>query len=256
MSYAASSADRAATIAAIARSRAASHPDADTRSTLTKIAALLDDAATGFRTSTPAVINGVIMNEIPGEAWIALTEAESIAADSPASGFPATLGQYVTRRTGFDLPPPLSPSGKVVIAEEMRLVVHLRRIHTRLVAAEPDTAVADLLEEAFRLHDKHADLARSLAAAAARPDLQSGAPTVVEIRTPATTAQLRRAHDLHGDTLAYALVHQRPPCHSAEHAVPAAANQMVSHLGATVPSCEAHRGAAADAARELYNALH
>lgn len=256
MSYAASSADRAATIAAIARGRATSHPDSGSRSALTKIAALLDAAVTSFRTSTPAVINGVTMNEIPGDAWIALTEAETIAANAPATGFPATLGQYVTRRNGFDLPPPLAPAHRLVVVEEMQLFVRLRRIHTRLVAAELDTEVTDLLEQAFRLHRKHTDLTRSPAAPAVRQGLPSGGPTVVEIRCPATTAQLRRAHDLHGRTLTYALLHQRQPCHSSEHAVPAAASRMVSHLGVTVPSCDAHRDAAADAARELYDALH
>ncbi|MFI7089510.1 hypothetical protein ACIBUR_38730 [Streptomyces anulatus] len=79
---------------------------------------------------------------------------------------------------------------------------------------------------------------------------------MVEIRTPATTEELRRAHDLHGRTLTYPLLHQRQPCHSTDHAVPAAADRMVSHLGATVASCDSHHDAATDAARELYNALH
>ncbi|PNG16081.1 hypothetical protein, partial [Streptomyces cahuitamycinicus] len=169
MPYAASSAHRAATIATIARTRAASPapiPNAEGRAALTKIADLLDVAADAFRSSTPAVIDGITMNEIPADAYFALANAENIAADTPAAGFPATLSQYVTRRENIDLPPSLLPGGPVLIAKEGDLFARLLALHghylTAVTATEESTANA--LEAAFTLHWTHAQLAEAVAA--------------------------------------------------------------------------------------------
>ncbi|CAL9326724.1 hypothetical protein [Streptomyces sp. SudanB91_2054] len=260
MSYAASSAHRAATIAAIARTRAASPapiPNADGRAALLQIAALLDAAADAFRASTPAVINGVTMDEIPADAWFALADAEKIAANTPAAGFPVTLGQYVTRRKSIDLPPSLLPGGPVLIAKEGDLFARLLALHARLGANGTDAVTTAALESAFALHWSHAKLAGSEAVAAARPANRPAVPAAVEIAAPATPMALRRAHEAHGPTLIYPLSHRRLPCHVSDQGVTHTAVRMVSHLGATIATCDdtTHRDAAAVAARELHDSL-
>ncbi|MGY5009923.1 hypothetical protein ACWCY6_17840 [Streptomyces sp. 900105755] len=261
MSYAASSAHRAATIATIARTRAASPapiPNAEGRAALMKIADLLDAAADAFRSSTPAVIDGITMNEIPADAWFALTDAENIAANTPAAGFPVTLGQYVTRRQNIDLPPSLLPGGPVLIAKEGDLFARLLALHghhlTATTTTEESTAAA--LEAAFTLHWKHARLAESEALKTDRPANRPAVPAAVEIPTPGTTMALRRAHEAYGPTVTYE-THRRLPCHVSDQGATHAAVRMVSHHGVTIATCDddSHRNAAAVAARELYDSL-
>ncbi|MCX4677665.1 hypothetical protein OG413_20550 [Streptomyces sp. NBC_01433] len=257
MSYAATSAHRATTIATIARTRAASPapiPTADGRAALLTIADLLDTAADAFRASTPAVINGNTMNEIPSDAWYALTQAEGIAANTPATGFPATVCQYVTRRLNYDLPPNLRPDNAVAAAREGNLLARIRILNTELTTAVVPETVTSLLENAFRLLWKHALLAEVFAADANRPCNRPAIPAVAKkIRTPDTTMALRRAHDEHGPTLAYGLKDRRLACHSGDHWL--TANWMVSHLGAAVPSCDEHLHTAVLAARELHTSM-
>ncbi|MCD9904549.1 hypothetical protein LUR56_39745, partial [Streptomyces sp. MT29] len=168
-------------------------PSSSARTALTKIATLLVTVVVAeFHASTPAVINGRVMNEVPADAYFALREAEQIAADTPATGFPTTLGQYVTHRTTYDLPTSLLPGGPVLIAREGDLFARLLLVHRHLVQATADTQVAELLELAFRLHRKHNDLARSLMVNAARPANRPATPTVVSIPTPATAMALSR----------------------------------------------------------------
>ncbi|WP_411147441.1 hypothetical protein [Streptomyces sp. A30] len=236
MSYAASSAHRAATIATIARTRAASPapiPNAEGRAALMKIADLLDAAADAFRSSTPAVIDSITMNEIPADAWFALADAEDIAINTPAAGFPVTLGQYVTRRQNIDLPPSLLPGGPVLIAKESDLFARLLAIHGHLRLTLPARDMTD------------------------RPANRPAVPAAVEIPTPGTTMALRRAHEAYGPTVTYELTHRRLPCHVSDQGVTHTAVRMVSHHGATVATCDDdnHRNAAAVAARELYDSL-
>ncbi|MFF7169732.1 hypothetical protein [Streptomyces pseudovenezuelae] len=260
MSYAASSAHRAATIATIARTRAASPapiPNAEGRAALMKIADLLDAAADAFRSSTPAVIDGITMNEIPADAWFALADAEDIAVNTPAAGFPVTLGQYVTRRQDIDLPPSLLPGGLVLIAKEGDLFARLLALHGHLTVTTTEESTAAALEAAFALHWKHARLAESEAVMTDRPANRPAVPAAVEIPTPGTPMALSRAHDAYGPTVTYGLTSRHLPCHVSDQGATHTAVRMVSHLGATIAACDddSHRNAAAVAARELYDSL-
>lgn len=251
---------RARTIAAIARTRAAGPapiPNAAGRTALTEIAALLDTAALALETQEPDTWDGIVItNTIDWDAMYALHNADDIAADNPATGFPPRFSQYVTAPvfgTGPELPASLLPGGPVLIAQEGDLFARLLAVHAELKAAPVDEDVTTRLEAAFRLLWKHAQLADSIAVDVARTGNRPATPAVVEIPAPDTATALRRAHDEHGPTLTYGLKDRRLPCHSGEHERPFTANRMVSHLGVTIPSCDTHTEAAAVAARELYD---
>ncbi|MBZ6253540.1 hypothetical protein KVH27_34900 [Streptomyces olivaceus] len=257
---------RARTIAAIARARAASPapiPNADGRAALTRIAALLDAAAHSLETEEPGAIGGIVItNTVDWDASHALRTADEIAADNPAIGFPPRFTQYVTApvfRNEVKLPPSLLPGGPVLIAKEGDLFARLYAIHGRLRATLLSTneVTEANLKAAFALHWKHARLADSEAVAADRPVNRPAVPAAVEIAAPATPMALRRAHEAHGPTVTYPLSHRRLPCHISDQGVTHTAVRMVSHLGATITTCDdtTHRDAAAVAARKLHDSL-
>ncbi|MEE1764472.1 hypothetical protein [Streptomyces sp. SP18BB07] len=253
-------AHRARTIAAIARTRATVPlQTATSHDALWKIANLLDAAATAFETEHPDTFNGItITNTVPVDAWLALADAERIAAANPTLGFPPMFGQYVTAvvyGSEIELPPSLLPGGPVLIAKEGDLFARLFAVHGHLRVTTGEEITTALLEAAFTLHWKHALLAASERVSAARPCNRPTVPAVVEIPAPATATALSRAHAEHGPTVTYGLKDRRLPCFSSEHPAPHTAVRMVSHLGARIPTCEQHREAAAVAARELYD-LH
>ncbi|MEU0429757.1 hypothetical protein ABZ235_40560 [Streptomyces canus] len=257
-------AHRARTIATIARTRAANPapvPNADGRTALTDIANLLDGAAGALENDEPGTWDGtVITNTLPFDATIALHAADEIAAAHPAIGFPPRFTQYVTAPVygnEVELPPSLLPSGPVLIAREGDLFARLLVVHGHLRLMPPARDTTALLEGAFALHWKHAQLAASEAAMTDRPANRPAVPVAVEIATPGTTMALRRAHEAYGPTVTYGLTHRRLPCHVSDQGVTHTADRMVSHRGATVATCDddTHRAAAAVAARELYDSL-
>ncbi|MFF0698386.1 hypothetical protein ACFYU4_37850 [Streptomyces tendae] len=255
---------RARTIAAIARVRAtfpAPIPNAEGRAALTRIAVLLDFAAHSLETEEPGTLGGIVItNELPFDAYEALHKAANIAADNPAIGFPPRFTQYVTApvfRNEVELPPSLLPGGPVLIAREGDLFARLLALHAHLQAkllAADEVTEANLMA-AFTLHWKHAQLAESEAVAVARLVHRPAVPAAVEIAAPATPMALRRAHEAHGPTVTYPLSHRRLPCHISDQGVTHTAVRMVSHLGATITTCDdpTHRDAAAVAARELHD---
>ncbi|MGW2496192.1 hypothetical protein ACWCV2_17040 [Streptomyces pseudogriseolus] len=169
---------RARTIATVARERAANPAPVLTtegRDALHQIAALLDAAALVLETEEPDVIDGItITNVLPFDAWEPLHKATNLAADNPAIGFPPNFTQYVTApvfRDPVDLPPSLLPGGPVLIAKEGDLFARLHAVHAHLhhTLLTRDGVTVGYLKAAFALHWKHARLAASVAADAARP---------------------------------------------------------------------------------------
>ncbi|WP_108934577.1 hypothetical protein [Streptomyces ardesiacus] len=258
-------AHRARTIAAIARTRATSTGivlDAENRAFAQWISTLLTDAADALEAEEPAVMDGIVIrNTIDSHARYCLDLADEIAAAHPAVGFPPRLSQYVTVPVfgnGIDLPPSLLPGGPVLIAKEGDLFARLLALHALLeTASTTEEVTTAALESAFAFHWKHARLAESEAVAANRPANRPAVPAAVEIATPATPMALRRAHEAHGPTVTYPLSHRRLPCHVSDQGVTHTAVRMVSHLGATITTCDdtTHRDAAAVAARELHDSL-
>ncbi|MEU2909134.1 hypothetical protein ACFYM3_16320 [Streptomyces massasporeus] len=257
-------AHRARTIATIARTRAAIPapvPNADGRTALTDIATLLDDAATVLETDEPGTWDGIVItNALPFDASVVLHAADGIAAANPAIGFPPRFTQYVTAPVlgnEVELPLSLLPGGPVLIAREGDLFARLLAIHGHLRLIPPARDTTALLEGAFTLHWKHAHLAASEATMTDRPANRPAVPAAVEIATPGTTMALSRAHDSYGPTVMYGLTSRRLPCHVSDEGVTHTAVRMVSHLGATIATCDddRHRNAAAVAARELYDSL-
>ncbi|MFN1193304.1 hypothetical protein ACK03K_34135 [[Kitasatospora] papulosa] len=253
-------AHRARTIAAIARTRVASPapiPDPTGRAALLEIADRLDIAAYSFETDEPGSLDGItITNTVPVDAYLALSEAETIAEDNPTSGFPPEFGEYVTAPVygkAVSLPPSLLPGGPVLIAQEGDLFARLLVLHAELAASTAPESIAGLLELVFRLLWKHAQLADSIAVDRNRPDSQ---PTQVpEIPAPATAMALRRAHDEHGQTLTFPLSRRDLLCHISDQGRTHPAARMVSHQGTTIATCDDHQDAATTAARELHNSL-
>ncbi len=256
-------AHRARTIATIARTRAAnpaSVPNTEDRRALLEIDALLDTAAHSLETEEPGTWDDIVITNTMGwDASHALRTADEIAAAHPAIGFPPRFTQYVTAPVfgnDVDLPPSLLPGGPVLIAREGDLFARLLTLHGHLRLMPPARDTTVLLEGAFTLHWKHALLAASEAVMTDRPCNRPAVPSAVEIATPGTTMALRRAHDAYGPTVTYGLTGRRLPCHISDEGVTHTAVRMVSHLGATIATCDddSHRNAAAVAARELYDA--
>ncbi|MER6616351.1 hypothetical protein [Streptomyces xantholiticus] len=156
-------ATRAEALATLARRRAPLHP---AQSALLEIAARLDTVAQAFTTEVD-VINGItISNSVPGDAWLALHEAETIAEEAPATGFPAEFGQYVTQPVyghSLDVPDPVNPSSVALAAQEARLIAALVMVHHELADTAADAAyTAAMLDAAFLIRSR---LARVAAAA-------------------------------------------------------------------------------------------
>ncbi|MDX2554723.1 hypothetical protein [Streptomyces stelliscabiei] len=261
-------AHRARTIAAIARNRAensAPVPNAEDRTALLDIAALMDTAVHSLETEEPGTWDGIVItNTIDWDASHALRTADEIAAAHPAIGFPPRFSQYVTAPVfgnEIDLPTSLLPGGPVLIAKEGDLFARLLALHGHYLAApngpEDAESIKAALKAAFTLHWKHALLAQSIAADTEHRSNRPAVPAAVEIPTPGTPMALRRAHDAYGPTVTYGLDDRRLPCHISDQGVTHTAVRMVSHLGATIATCDddRHRNAAAVAARELYDSL-
>ncbi|MFE7212500.1 hypothetical protein ACFU93_21400 [Streptomyces sp. NPDC057611] len=121
------------------------------------LADLLDTVALSFYEEAPAV------DGIPTDADLALATAEVVAVQTPGTGFPAQLGQYVTHavtrrplvvRNLFGL-----EDGDLT-ADDTRLVTALETLHGHLAAAATEEVAQALLEAVFAVHDKRADLAQ------------------------------------------------------------------------------------------------
>ncbi|MDH6449591.1 hypothetical protein M2155_001999 [Streptomyces sp. SAI-119] len=257
-------AHRARSIATIARTRAenpAPVPNAEGRAALLEIATLLDTAAHSLETEDPGTWDGIVItNTIDWDASHALRTADEIAAAHPTIGFPPRFTQYVTAPVfgnNIDLPPSLLPGGPVLIAKEGDLFARLLALHAAIDLTTDPGTLALLLENAFLLHWRHARLSESEAVMADRPANRPAVPAAVEIPTPGTPMALHRAHEAYGKTVTYGLKDRRLPCHVSDEGVTHTAVRMVSHLGATIATCDddSHRNAAAVAARELYDSL-
>ncbi|WP_331718693.1 hypothetical protein [Streptomyces sp. NBC_00212] len=117
------------------------------------LADLLDTAALSFYEEAPAA------DGIPTDADLALAAAEVVAIQTPGTGFPAQLAQYVTHAvTGRPLV--VGREGDDLTADDARLVAALEALHGHLTAAATEEAAQALLEAVFALHDKRADLAQ------------------------------------------------------------------------------------------------
>ncbi|MGA5599034.1 hypothetical protein ACPCSE_32860 [Streptomyces cellulosae] len=117
------------------------------------LADLLDTAALSFYEDAPAA------DGIPTDADLALAAAEVVAGETPGTGFPLGLAQYVTHAvTRRPLVVP-GPDGDRT-ADDARLVAALETLHGHLAAAATEDIAQALLEAVFALHDKRADLAQ------------------------------------------------------------------------------------------------
>lgn len=117
------------------------------------LADLLDTAALSFYEDAPAA------DGIPTDADLALAAAEAVAAETPGTGFPLGLAQYVTHAvTRRPLVVPDPDGGRT--ADDARLVAALETLHGHLAAAATEDIAQALLEAVFALHDKRADLAQ------------------------------------------------------------------------------------------------
>ncbi|MFC7887236.1 hypothetical protein ACFUVV_35870 [Streptomyces sp. NPDC057376] len=186
--HARAAAHRARTIAAVARTRFANPRailNADGRAALLEIAALLDAAALSLETAEPGTWDGVVItNTVDWDTSHALRSADTVAAANPAIGFPPRFTQYVTAPVfgnDVDLPPSVLPSGgagPALIAQEGDLFARLHAVHghLRLKPLSRDGVTVGYLKAALALHWKHARLAESVAADAARPCNQAAEP--------------------------------------------------------------------------------
>ncbi|MFD4412417.1 hypothetical protein [Streptomyces sp. NPDC058475] len=141
---------RAAALAGIARRRILFASAWNGRA-LHVLADLLDTVALSFYEETPAA------DGIPTDADLALSAAEVVAIETPGTGFPARLAQYVTHavtRRPFVLP---DPEGERT-AEDDQLMNALETLHGHLAAATTEDVAQALLEAVLALHDKRADL--------------------------------------------------------------------------------------------------
>lgn len=254
-------AHRARTLATIARTRAA-WPVMENNATgraAAQIAELLDTAAHSLETEEPQQLDGItITNALDFDASMALHTAEDLAAEHPTIGFPPRFAPYVTApmfREDIEVPASGLPSGSPFTAQEDDLFVRLTVMHGVLDGLTAPEAVAAILTVVFELHRRHSVIVASAAVDAARPGNRSTAPAVVEIPIPDTAMALRRAHDAHGKTLTYPLRRRELPCHISAAGRTHPAVRMVSHLGATIGTCDAHQYAAATAAQKLHASL-
>ncbi|MEU6965085.1 hypothetical protein [Streptomyces chrestomyceticus] len=115
------------------------------------LADLLDTVALSFYEEAPAA------DGIPTGADLALSAAEAVAVQTPGTGFPARLAQYVTHavtRRPFVLP---DADGECT-DEDAQLMNALETLHGHLAAAATEGVAQALLEAVLALHDKRADL--------------------------------------------------------------------------------------------------
>lgn len=144
---------RATALASIARRRTLFASAWNGRA-LHVLADLLDTVALSFYEETPAA------DGIPTDADLALSAAEVVAIQTPGTGFPVQLGQYVTHAvTGRPLTVP-APVGAERTADDTRLVSALETLHGHLAAAPTEDIAQALLEAVLAVHDKRADLAQ------------------------------------------------------------------------------------------------
>ncbi|MET9209658.1 hypothetical protein ABZW38_31550 [Streptomyces bacillaris] len=145
-------ASRAAALASIARRRTLLASAWSSRA-LHVLADLLDTAALSFYEETPAA------DGIPADAVLILAAAEVVAFETPGTGFPVGLAQYVTHavtRNPLVIP---DPEGGERGADGVRLTAALEALHGHLAAAATEDVALALLEAVFALHDKRAALA-------------------------------------------------------------------------------------------------
>ncbi|GAA3312091.1 hypothetical protein [Streptomyces cinereospinus] len=142
---------RATVLAGIARRRTLFTSAWNGRALLV-LADLLDIVALSFYEEAPDA------DGIPTDADLALAAAEVVAAETPGTGFPVGLAQYVTHAvTRRPLVVPGADGGDRS-ADDARLVTALETLHGHLAAAASETVALALLEAVFALHDKRADL--------------------------------------------------------------------------------------------------
>ncbi|MEU5978494.1 hypothetical protein [Streptomyces sp. NPDC047315] len=160
-------AHRARTIAGIARTRADNPtpiPDATGRAALRKIATCLDVAAHSLETEEPPTWHDTtITNTLDADTFVALSEADQIAADNPTIGFPPHLSQYVTAPvygTEIDMPPSLEPAS-IRLAQEGGMFAQVLMSHTYLSLTNDPTTMSQALKIAFEYLWQHAQLTAS-----------------------------------------------------------------------------------------------
>ncbi|MEU8526416.1 hypothetical protein AB0C77_12590 [Streptomyces sp. NPDC048629] len=144
-------ATRATVLAGIARRRTLFASAWNGRA-LHVLADLLDTVALSFYEEAPAA------DGIPTDADLALSAAEVVAVETPGTGFPAQLAQYVTHavtRRPLLLP---DADGGDRAADDARLVRALETLHGHLAAAATEDVSQALLEAVLALHAKRADL--------------------------------------------------------------------------------------------------
>lgn len=165
-------ATRCAVLADLALRRAPLHPAGPVLET---IADCLYGAGAAFQEDVPTVIEGVVItNLMPADAWVALYDAEQLAADHPTTGFPATFGQYVTQPVygaPLDLPDPLNPRSAELADQETRLRTGLEAMHALLTPDADKETVTLALESAFLLRSKLGKLADAVRVDHVRPEL-------------------------------------------------------------------------------------
>ncbi|MEV7657888.1 hypothetical protein AB0O39_27435 [Streptomyces anulatus] len=155
--HARAAAGRAAVLADIARRRTLFATALDGRALL-HLADLLDITALSLYEEEPTRPDGIC-----DSARLALADAETTAIDAPDTGFPAGFGQYVTHAVDhrpLTTPAQPAPDGWSPADEDAQLAAALDALHGHLAAAATETVALALLEAAFALHAKRADLAQ------------------------------------------------------------------------------------------------
>ncbi|MFI9186830.1 hypothetical protein ACIGXG_31945 [Streptomyces goshikiensis] len=148
---------RATVLAGIARRRTLFASAWNGRALLV-IADLLDIVALSFFEEAPTGVDG-----IPADARLALADVEEAAAETPGTGFPSNLGQYITQALDarpLTTPAVLGASGCDLGDDDVRLVSALGTLHDHIAAAAAEEVALALLEAVFVLHEKRAGLAQ------------------------------------------------------------------------------------------------
>ncbi|MEU6462207.1 hypothetical protein [Streptomyces sp. NPDC046976] len=158
----ANAAQRARTIAYVARNR---YADGPIRAALLTIADHMDRAATHFDAVHPGAHEG-----LPTEATEELFLSEQVAVDCPATRFPAELGEYVLALLvgrALPMPAPLHPA-------DPQRALRETEIRNRLVQLHDDTASQwarpeEWMRSVLTTWQKHMRLADEVRAHNARP---------------------------------------------------------------------------------------
>ncbi|MFP3992735.1 hypothetical protein U9R90_35715, partial [Streptomyces sp. E11-3] len=175
-------AHRARALAHILREQSAlrTAPDA-TRS----IANRLEAAALSFETDPAPVLDGITdTNTVPGDAALAIIDAEILAHDNPGTTLPTDFGRYITAPIHGrepSQPAELHPASPQLARQETRLRQVLADIHAQLSATTHPDMLRDHLASVLRWHRQWARLSDAVRIDNARPcNLPSSVPTLPE----------------------------------------------------------------------------